>query len=185
MNGLHYFCCYIFSGGAGWKNHLTLSEILCGSFLKKKLMIEGCNHPFSLDVFLGETCRVFLGFPRISPGFPWPKTAFYHREVHLLRREVAWLQQGESRTQRILAFFFGCEIWSWRFLENWVVVSKVLFIFTPNSLGKWSNVTRIFLRWVVQPPTGKKTPPKFWHRKWCFPRFGISFSWGAGAPFSG
>ena len=27
------------------------------------------------------------------------------------------------------------------------------FSFLPRSLGKWSNLTRIFFRWVVQPPT--------------------------------
>ena len=27
------------------------------------------------------------------------------------------------------------------------------FLFSPRSLGKWSNLTSIFLRWVVQPPT--------------------------------
>ena len=28
-----------------------------------------------------------------------------------------------------------------------------LFLFSPRTLGKWSNLTSIFFKWVVQPPT--------------------------------
>ena len=31
--------------------------------------------------------------------------------------------------------------------------SNIYFLFSPRSLGKWSNLTSIFFRWVVQPPT--------------------------------
>ena len=41
---------------------------------------------------------------------------------------------------------------SGRSIGIWVVVSNI-FYFHPY-LGKWSNLTSIFFRWVVQPPTG-------------------------------
>ena len=128
MNGLHFFS-YIFSGGTCWKNHL-----IYGSFLQKKLMIEGCNHPFFVDVFLGETCRVFLGFPRVFHHFT-PT----HGEVHLLRREVAWLQRGESRTQSVLASFFGARNLVMKIPGiRWVVATQRFYSFSP-LLTTWGN----------------------------------------------
>ena len=39
----------------------------------------------------------------------------------------------------------------WSLNARWWQLKYLLF--SPRSLGKWSNLTSIFFRWVVQPPT--------------------------------
>ena len=42
------------------------------------------------------------------------------------------------------------------FISNWLVVS-IFLVFNPNYLGKSSNLTSIFFRWVeTQPPTSQR-----------------------------
>ncbi len=44
--------------------------------------------------------------------------------------------------------------WSGRHqILYWVVATQIFLEFSPRTLGKWSNLTIIFFRWVVQPPT--------------------------------
>ena len=42
--------------------------------------------------------------------------------------------------------------WGGGLFTYWLVVSNI-FLFSPGSLEKWSNLTIIFFRWVGQPPT--------------------------------
>ena len=55
----------------------------------------------------------------------------------------------------------------------WVSISSNILCFHPRSLGKWSNLTSIFFRWVVQPPTRKKS--KLTEETWNF-HFGGSYA---------
>ena len=169
--------------GFRWKCKLWANACL---FFWKKWFFEKNNHPKSSKTkktwrILPLRRRVF-GSKSMDNFKPWnfsdlPPLRSCHPTLMLrFRMECSswgslvkvscfrWCRFGPSPltyrvffveiSQEVVFFYADC-LETWPNLQSWVVATQI-FLCSTRSLGKWCNLTNIFLRWVeTQPPTSQ------------------------------
>ena len=111
--------------------------------------------------------------------FYWQHLPFLWRHVHLSSINVP--QLGSLKHQRIsIIWFWHLKHWMMNQIFTWNMVLspfpsiktwqsgwfQICYYFSPLLFWKWSNLTSIFFKWVVQPPT-----------RWLFGVLGCFFNW--------